>query len=136
MGCNALLVLVIFMVITILLMATEGAPRDLGNNNDPIQALDENKQYRGGSGGGFGCRGGYGGGFDGVGVYGGPGRGGYGGGWRGGDGSRGPAWGWSPWQCGVRGCCVWTVQWLCAECCPPPHQSGHEANKIDAKTHA
>ncbi|MED6120033.1 hypothetical protein PIB30_017284 [Stylosanthes scabra] len=126
MGCKALLVLVIFMV-TIILTASEEAPRNLdekfdqnnndGNNNDPIQAIDESKQYRGGRGGGFGGRGGYGGGFgSGLAGYGGPWRWGrYGGGWRGGD-RIGPTYGFSPLVCPY-GCCVWTVQYLCARCC-------------------
>ncbi|MED6151602.1 hypothetical protein PIB30_084007 [Stylosanthes scabra] len=132
MSCKALLVLVMFMV-TILLTASEEAPRvDLdekfgqndGNNNDPEYVLDESKQYRGGYGGGFGGRG-----------YGGPWRGGYGGsrgGYRGGPRGRdgGPGL-----QCS-HGCCAKTEFFECVECCRAPHQSAHEANNNDAKIHA
>ncbi|MED6216405.1 hypothetical protein PIB30_007383 [Stylosanthes scabra] len=104
MGCKALLVLVMFMV-TILLTATEEAPRDLlhekydqndDNNNGLARAVDESNQYRGGGSRGFDGRGGYrGGGFGGRGGYGGPRRGGSG--WRGGyDGSP---WGYGDLSC-------------------------------------
>ncbi|MED6201963.1 hypothetical protein PIB30_100525 [Stylosanthes scabra] len=150
MSCKALLVLVMFMV-TILLTASEEAPRDLldekfdqnyGNNNDPENGLDESKQYRGSYGRGYGGRGGYGGGGFG-------GRRGYGGAWRGGYGGSRGGYGGGPWGwdggsngglvCGDhRPCCLWktTPYFYCAKCCPTPHQSAHEANNNDAKIHA
>ncbi|MED6202035.1 hypothetical protein PIB30_101360, partial [Stylosanthes scabra] len=110
MGCKALLVLVMFMV-TILLTATEEAPRvDLdekfdqndGNHNNLSQALDKSIQYRGGGGRGFSGHGGYGGGgFGGRNGYSGQRRGG--GGWRGGYGG-------GPWGYGDQ---------TCARCCLP-----------------
>ncbi|MED6151604.1 hypothetical protein PIB30_084009 [Stylosanthes scabra] len=127
MGYKALLVLVIFMVITILLTANEEAPRDLDekfdqnnddNNNDPAQVVDKSKQYRGGRSDGFGGRSGYGGGYSGRGGYEGFGDDDYGG----------------SWGCSF-GCCIRNLLGGCVKCCAPP-QSSHEANKIDAKTHA
>ncbi|MED6120032.1 hypothetical protein PIB30_017283 [Stylosanthes scabra] len=107
MGSKALFLLVMFMV-SILLTSTEEAPRDLdekfdqnygNNNNDPAQALDESKQYRGGSGRGFGGRDHHGGG------YGGP--------WRGDGGSP---WGPGGVDCSHSRCCVWNF-YGCFKCC-------------------
>ncbi|MED6151603.1 hypothetical protein PIB30_084008 [Stylosanthes scabra] len=131
MSCKALLVLVMFMV-TILLTASEEAPRvdldekfdqNYGNNNDPEHALDKSKQYHGHRGGGISGRGSYGGGFGGRGGYGGPRRAG---GARDGGSDGCPPGGW---------CCV-PKDLKCLKCCLTPHQSANETNNIDAKTHA